>query len=112
MWLGACGDRCRRAAILVFRRPSGKPSPSGLEGGAAAARHGVHGWIAVFFLVARQLNARQAPTRPKHLRYSPVADRVCEMGRFGQKTSAGWYRYEDGSRTPVPDPDIEALMDI
>ncbi|MFQ5959560.1 MAG: 3-hydroxyacyl-CoA dehydrogenase NAD-binding domain-containing protein, partial [Alphaproteobacteria bacterium] len=28
----------------------------------------------------------QAATRPKHLRYSPIADRLCEQGRFGQKT--------------------------
>ncbi len=32
------------------------------------------------------------------------------MGRFGQKTGAGWYRYEAGGRTPVPDPEIEALI--
>ena len=53
---------------------------------------------------------RAAPTRPAHLRYSKVADRICELGRFGQKTGAGWYRYEAGSRTPVPDPQIEALI--
>ena len=39
-----------------------------------------------------------------------MADRICELGRFGQKTGAGWYRYEAGSRTPVPDPQIEALI--
>ena len=49
-------------------------------------------------------------TRNRRLRYSPVADRICEMGRFGQKTGAGWYRYEKGSRAPVPDPEIEALI--
>ncbi|HKZ05627.1 MAG TPA: 3-hydroxyacyl-CoA dehydrogenase NAD-binding domain-containing protein [Methylomirabilota bacterium] len=49
-------------------------------------------------------------TRDRRLRYSPVADRICEMGRFGQKTGAGWYRYEKGSRVPVPDPEIEALI--
>jgi|RhiMethySRZTD1v2_1073278.scaffolds.fasta_scaffold03223_8 3-hydroxyacyl-CoA dehydrogenase len=49
-------------------------------------------------------------TRNRRLRYSPVADRICEMGRFGQKTGAGWYRYEKGSRAPVPDPEIEALV--
>jgi 3-hydroxyacyl-CoA dehydrogenase len=54
---------------------------------------------------------RLAPTRPKHLRYSKVADRICEMGRFGQKTGAGWYRYEAGSRTPIPDPQIDALIE-
>ena len=53
---------------------------------------------------------RAAPTRPAHLRYSKVADRICELGRFGQKTGAGWYRYEAGSRTPIPDPQIEALI--
>jgi len=34
---------------------------------------------------------------------NPIADRLCEMGRFGQKTGAGYYRYEQGSRTPIPD---------
>jgi 3-hydroxyacyl-CoA dehydrogenase len=53
---------------------------------------------------------RQAATRRKDLRYSPVADRICEMGRFGQKTGAGWYRYEQGNRTPIPDPEIAALI--
>lgn len=52
---------------------------------------------------------RQAPTRPAHLRYSKVADRICEMGRFGQKTGAGFYKYEAGSREPIPDPEIDAL---
>ncbi|MCC7274208.1 MAG: enoyl-CoA hydratase/isomerase family protein [Alphaproteobacteria bacterium] len=41
---------------------------------------------------------------------SPVADRLCALGRFGQKTGAGWYRYEAGSRTPVPDPAVEAIV--
>jgi 3-hydroxyacyl-CoA dehydrogenase len=33
------------------------------------------------------------------------------MGRFGQKTGAGWYRYPEGSRTPVPDPEVEKLIE-
>ena len=56
------------------------------------------------------IQKRQAATRPKDLRYSPIADRICEMDRFGQKTGAGWYRYEPGSRTPIPDPEIEKLI--
>ena len=43
-------------------------------------------------------------------RYSAVADRLCELGRFGQKTGAGYYRYEPGSRAPVPDPEVDALI--
>jgi 3-hydroxyacyl-CoA dehydrogenase len=53
---------------------------------------------------------RLAPTRPAHLRYSKVADCICEMGRFGQKTGAGFYRYESGSRTPLPDPVVEQII--
>ena len=49
-------------------------------------------------------------TRPQHLRYAAVGDKICEMGRFGQKTDAGWYRYEPGDYTPHPDPEIEALI--
>lgn len=53
---------------------------------------------------------RQAASRPPHLRYSCVADRICEMGRFGQKTGSGFYRYASGSRTPLPDPEIDVLI--
>ena len=43
--------------------------------------------------------------------YVPVvADRICEAGRFGQKTGAGWYRYEAGKRDPIPDPIVENLI--
>ena len=48
-------------------------------------------------------------TRDKSLRYSPVADRICELGRYGQKTGSGYYRYE--GRTPTPDPEIEKLIE-
>ena len=33
---------------------------------------------------------------------SKIADRICELGRFGQKTGAGWYDYKPGDRTPIP----------
>jgi 3-hydroxyacyl-CoA dehydrogenase len=39
-----------------------------------------------------------------------VADRLCEMGRFGQKTGAGWYRYEPGKRDPIPDPIVDEVI--
>ena len=60
--------------------------------------------------VSWRVRKAQAPTRPAHLRYSPIADRICEQGRFGQKTGAGWYRYEQGSRVPIPDPAIHELI--
>nr|WP_210333888.1 3-hydroxyacyl-CoA dehydrogenase NAD-binding domain-containing protein [Mesorhizobium sangaii] len=39
-----------------------------------------------------------------------IADTLCEQGRFGQKTGRGFYLYEAGSRTPVTDPQVEALI--
>ncbi len=44
-------------------------------------------------------------------RGSWIANRLCEQGRFGQKTGRGYYIYEEGSRTPIPDPEINDLMD-
>jgi 3-hydroxyacyl-CoA dehydrogenase len=41
---------------------------------------------------------------------SPVADRICELGRFGQKTGAGYFRYDKGERTPIPDPVVEQII--
>jgi len=41
---------------------------------------------------------------------SPVADRLCEMDRFGQKSSAGYYKYEAGSRAAIPDPIVEEII--
>ena len=44
------------------------------------------------------------------IKYSGIADLVCEAGRFGQKTGKGWYLYEPGNRKPIPDPVIEAMI--
>jgi 3-hydroxyacyl-CoA dehydrogenase len=60
--------------------------------------------------VGWRIRQRRAKTRPKDQRTSPIGDRICERGRFGQKTGAGWYRYEAGSRAPIPDPEIEELI--
>ncbi|MBZ9767757.1 enoyl-CoA hydratase/isomerase family protein [Mesorhizobium sp. CA6] len=39
-----------------------------------------------------------------------IADALCEQGHFGQKTGRGWYHYEAGSREPIADPEIQALI--
>ncbi|HET9449760.1 MAG TPA: 3-hydroxyacyl-CoA dehydrogenase NAD-binding domain-containing protein, partial [Aggregicoccus sp.] len=44
------------------------------------------------------------------LRYSKTADLVCELGRYGQKTGAGWYDYAPGKRDALPSPVVEALL--
>jgi 3-hydroxyacyl-CoA dehydrogenase len=55
----------------------------------------------------RKRRAAEFPDRD----FSNVADALCEAGRFGQKTGAGWYRYEAGSRTPIPDPKVTAIIE-
>jgi 3-hydroxyacyl-CoA dehydrogenase len=51
---------------------------------------------------SRQRRAAQNP----NYRKMPIADMIVEMGRLGQKTGAGWFRYEQGDRTPHPDPEV------
>ncbi len=42
--------------------------------------------------------------------YSRLADRLCEQGRFGQKTGAGWYDYKPGDRTAHPSAAVEQMI--
>ena len=44
------------------------------------------------------------------MKRSAIADQLCELGRFGQKTGKGWYRYEAGKRDALPDPEVEKII--
>ena len=57
-----------------------------------------------------EIRKRRYKERPGFV-YSRVLDRVCELGRFGQKTGKGVYRYEPGNRKPIPDPEIDSLIE-
>ncbi|MGH8217775.1 MAG: 3-hydroxyacyl-CoA dehydrogenase NAD-binding domain-containing protein, partial [Steroidobacteraceae bacterium] len=56
------------------------------------------------------IRKRRAAERPSE-DFSNVADILCEAGRFGQKTAAGFYRYEAGAREPIPDPAVTAIIE-
>jgi 3-hydroxyacyl-CoA dehydrogenase len=43
--------------------------------------------------------------------YSKIGDRICEQGRYGQKTGKGWYLYEAGNRKPIPDPAVDKIIE-
>ena len=45
---------------------------------------------------------KRRATERADMRYSKTADKLCELGRFGQKTGAGWYDYAPGKRDPIP----------
>lgn len=56
------------------------------------------------------IRKRRGAEHPE-LDLSSVADRICEAQRFGQKTGAGWYRYEPGRREPLPDPAVDQIIE-
>ena len=62
--------------------------------------------VDIAWRVRQELNQFSEPGARKPL----VADKLCEMGRFGQKTGGGWYRYGD-DRKPLPDPEVLALIE-
>jgi 3-hydroxyacyl-CoA dehydrogenase len=46
-----------------------------------------------------------------NMKYSKTADLLCEMGRFGQKTGAGWYDYQAGKRDAVPNKQVLEMIE-
>jgi len=54
---------------------------------------------------------RKAPTLDPRARVAKFADRLCELGRFGQKTGRGFYIYADGARRGSPDPEVLQFID-
>ncbi len=42
--------------------------------------------------------------------HAVIEDALCEAGHFGQKTGKGYFRYEAGSRAPIPDPEVERII--
>jgi 3-hydroxyacyl-CoA dehydrogenase len=59
--------------------------------------------------ISWHIRKRHYAENPKR-RKMRIADRVCELGRFGQKTGAGWYRYEPGKRDALPDPVVDGIV--
>ncbi|HQW39423.1 MAG TPA: 3-hydroxyacyl-CoA dehydrogenase family protein, partial [Usitatibacteraceae bacterium] len=61
--------------------------------------------------IAWRMRQRLAATRDPRERYCAIADRLCERGRLGRKTGAGWYRHPPGARRGEPDPEVRALIE-
>ncbi|HTQ77442.1 MAG TPA: 3-hydroxyacyl-CoA dehydrogenase NAD-binding domain-containing protein [Burkholderiales bacterium] len=56
-----------------------------------------------------EIRKRRYQERP-NFKYSKVADRICEQGRYGQKTGKGWYKYNLPDRKPIPDPEVDKII--
>ncbi|MBI5278079.1 MAG: enoyl-CoA hydratase/isomerase family protein [Burkholderiales bacterium] len=55
------------------------------------------------------IRKRRSQERP-NMMYSRTADKLCELGRFGQKTGAGWYDYQEGKRDAIPAKLVEDMI--
>ena len=103
--------RYRREAELALERGA---TPAQVDG--ALQRFGfAMGPFAVADLAGIDIGWRAKQERNKRgglpFRVSDIPDRMVEAGRLGQKTSAGYYRYDAGERTPHPDPIVEEILD-
>jgi 3-hydroxyacyl-CoA dehydrogenase len=61
--------------------------------------------------VGWRIRKEYAQGEPAGRRRPVAADRLAEAGHFGQKTGAGWYRYEPGNRTPLPNPEAARVAE-
>jgi 3-hydroxyacyl-CoA dehydrogenase len=60
--------------------------------------------------VGWRIRKEHAHLQKPGVRSPKVADRLCEMGRYGQKTGAGWYKYDE-NRNRIPDSEVDALIE-
>ncbi|MDA1098853.1 MAG: 3-hydroxyacyl-CoA dehydrogenase NAD-binding domain-containing protein [Proteobacteria bacterium] len=61
------------------------------------------GWL------VRKARAADRPTNEEY--GGTIPDRICELGRFGQKTAGGYYDYKEGDRTPIPNPEVQGIIE-
>ncbi|MGD9829320.1 MAG: 3-hydroxyacyl-CoA dehydrogenase NAD-binding domain-containing protein [Hyphomicrobiaceae bacterium] len=60
--------------------------------------------------VGYRIRQRRYLERPRLKPFYEISDRICEAGRYGQKTGKGWYRYEPGDRTAHADPEVARIV--
>ena len=61
--------------------------------------------------IGQAIRKRQRATLPAHLDFPTVSDKLCATGMLGQKTGAGYYRYEPGNRTPLENPELAPMLE-
>ena len=61
------------------------------------------GWL------VRKAKAEERPTNQEY--GGTIPDRICELGRYGQKTGGGYYDYKEGDRTPIPNPQVQDIIE-
>lgn len=87
------------AALVAFGMPMGPFAMADLAGNDITMK------------IRKSLGIYDVSTRPKDERYhGTLGDTLCAKGRLGLKSGKGWYTYKKGSRRPLPDPAVDALI--
>ena len=61
--------------------------------------------------IGQAIRKRQRADLPVDRDFPTVSDKLCEAGMLGQKTGAGYYRYEPGNRTPLENPELAPMLE-
>ena len=102
----------REAEFLLLEGASPQQVDRALVGfGMPMGPHAMGDMAGLDIGAAGRRRRRAAGTLPDDPRFGVIADKLVELGRLGQKTSAGFYRYQPGSRDPLPDSEVADLIE-
>ena len=103
----------RESEFLLLEGASPQQVDAALVGfGMAMGPHAMGDMAGLDVAAAGRRRRRAEGRLPPDPRFGVIADRLVEMGRLGQKSGAGLYRYEPKSREPLPDPEVERLIEL
>ena len=102
----------REAEFLLLEGASPQQVDRALVGfGMPMGPHAMGDMAGLDIGAAGRRRRRAEGTLPDDPRFGVIADKLVELSRFGQKTGAGFYRYQPGSRDPLPDPEVADLIE-
>ena len=99
--------RTSREALFLLEEGASRAADRRARSRSSAWRWASSRWATSPAATSAGRSASAGTPRTRSAPRSPIADRLCEMGRFGQKTGAGYYRYEAGSRDALRDPVVD-----
>jgi 3-hydroxyacyl-CoA dehydrogenase len=102
----------REAEFLLLEGASPQQVDRALVGfGMSMGPHAMSDLAGLDVGAAGRRRRRAEGRLPDDARFGVIGDRLVELGRLGQKTAAGFYRYESGSRDALPDPTVTAIIE-
>jgi 3-hydroxyacyl-CoA dehydrogenase len=105
------GGYLRQANLLLLEGAAPEQIDNALKAyGMAMGPHAMGDMAGLDIQAASRVRRRAEGKIPADDHFGAVADRLVANGRLGLKSGKGMYRYEQGSRTPLPDPEVDELI--